>query len=40
MLTHLGWLRDNEVEALAEYRDSPLKNLHGEQVGIIRVRFP
>jgi L-asparaginase II len=40
MLTHLGWLRDGEAEALVEFRESPLKNLHGEQVGIIRVRFP
>jgi len=40
MLTHLGWLKDGEAEALAEFRESPLKNLHGEQVGTIRVRFP
>ncbi|MFA0734129.1 MAG: hypothetical protein OGMRLDGQ_000629 [Candidatus Fervidibacter sp.] len=40
VLTHLGWLKDDEVEALAEFRESPLKNLHGEQVGTIRVRFP
>jgi L-asparaginase II len=40
MLTHLGWLKDEEAKALAEFRESPLKNLHGEQVGTIRVRFP
>lgn len=40
MLACLGWLNGSELEALSEYHHQPLKNLHGEQVGIIRIRFP
>ncbi len=40
LLAHLGWLTDEEQKALSDLWEPPLKNLHGDTVGVIRVRFP
>ncbi len=40
LLTHLQWLTEEEQNRLADYLEPPLKNLHGEIVGVFRVRFP
>lgn len=40
LLSYLGWLSNEELEALSDYCQPPLKNLHGEQVGTLRVQLP
>ncbi len=40
LLTSMGWLSGEALAALSDYREPPLKNLHGEQVGALRVRLP
>ncbi len=40
LLEHFGWLTKSEIEALSEFLNPDLKNLHGEKIGNMQVVFP
>lgn len=40
LLAHIGWLKENELEALSKFHKPIIKNLRGEEVGFMRVVFP